>query len=303
MIDSPQPPPDSRYRRSRRPISWVALILGIILGTAGGIFYAWNLAPIEEVNTAPWQLNAQGQADYLVAVMLNYQHDADLTGAVGRLLELRISGDPIQYVADTACNLARSGYVDSASGERAIRAMMSFYRNQGRTGCADALLPGENTLETATPQRAASPTSTEPPPPTKTITPTLELGQPTATQEIRVAPTVAPQQAFSIVRLERFCDADFPGVLEVYVQERDGSPIAGQRVRVTWRSGQSAFITGVKPGRGRDYADFLMESDISYTVEMPGQSDPSQVFSSTGCVDPTGQNTLASYRAVFRPVF
>ncbi len=299
---SDRPLRGSRYHRPRRALSWIAVAFGMLAGIAGGLYWAWQVAPIEETDTAPWQLNAQNRADYLVAVMLKYRYDSDLGSAVNRLVELRPPGDPIQYVADIACDLARSGYVDSASGERAIRAMMTFYQLQGRVGCADTLLPPIDG-PTPTPNSAANGTPTLPPPPTKTNTPTLPPQESSPTPEILVAPTVVAQSAFDAVRLERFCDADFPGLLEVYVQDVDGTPRPGERVRVIWRDGQSDFVTGIKPGQGPDYADFLMAPDVGYTVEMPGLSDPTQVIVSDTCFDPTGQETRSSYRAVFRPAF
>lgn len=296
-----RPPRDSRYYRPRRNISWVAIFVGIIIGVAAGLYWAWQVAPIEETDTAPWQLNTHDRADYVVAIMLAYRYDSNLNTAYMRLLELRPDGDPIQYVADIACDLARSGYVDSASGERAIHAMMTFYQNQGRAGCADTLLP-DASGPTRTPAPLAQ-TPTSPLLPTKTNTPTHEPGAITPTPEIRIAPTVIPQGAFEIVRFERLCDANTPGLLIVQVQDSDGGPLPGQRVRVTWRGGKSDFLTGIKPGQARDYADFLMDAGIGYTVDMPGLSDPSQIATSDTCFDPTGRETRASYRAVFRPAF
>ena len=296
-----RPPRDSRYYRPRRSISWVAIVVGLIAGVAGGLYWAWQVAPIEETDTAPWQLNAQNRADYVVAIMLAYSHNSDLNTAYMRLLELRPEGDPIQYVADVACDLARSGYVDSASGERAIRSMMTLYQNQGRSGCADTLLP-ITVGPTRTPEQFVG-TPTQPPPPTKTNTPTLEPGGVTATPEIRVAPTVIPQGTFEVVRFERFCDANSSGLLIVQVQDSDGGPLPGQRVRVTWRDGRSDFLTGIKPGQARDYGDFAMDAGVGYTVDLPGLSDPSQVATSDTCFDPTGRETRASYRVIFRPAF
>ena len=299
---SARPPRSSRYYRPRRPISIVAVILGIIAGIAGGLYVAWGVAPVEEVDTAPWQLNAQGQADYIVAVMLAYSQDSDLNKAVTRLLELKLEGDPIQHVAEVACNLARAGYVAEPGGDRAIRAMMNFYQLQGRVGCAEQVMP-VNAQPSPTFDLLIASTPTLPPPPTKTATPDGFSAGVTPTPTVRVAPTIAPQQAFTIVRLERFCDADFPGIIELYVQDTGGAPLPGQRARVRWNEGESLFITGVKPGRGADYGDFDMTPDISYTVDMPGLSDPSDVMISSGCFDATGAQTRSSYRVVFRPAF
>jgi len=278
------------------------LIIGLIAGIAGGLYIAWELAPVEEQNTAPWQLNEQGQADYIVAIMLAYAHDSDLSKAVNRLLELRIEGDPIEHVAVVACNLARTGYVAESGGDHAIRAMMNFYQLQGRSGCADQVMP-LSPQPTPTFDLMIGATPTLPPPPAKTATPDGFTEGVTPTPTVRVAPTVAPQQEFAIVRQERFCDADFPAIIEVYVQETGGASLPGQRVRARWNGGESLFISGVKPGRGADYADFDMTPDISYTVDMPGLSDPSDVMISSGCFDATGAQTQSSYRVVFRPAF
>jgi hypothetical protein len=276
------------------------LIFGIIAGIAGGLYIAWVLAPVEEVDTAPWQLNTEGRADYIVAIMLAYSQDSDLNKAVLRLLELQIEGDPIQYVAEVACNLARTGYVAEQGGDRAIRAMMTFYQLQGRSGCAEQVMPAVPQPSPTTDLLIAA-TQTLPPPPTKTNTPEGVVSDITPT--VRVAPTVAPSQAFAIVRLERFCDADFPSIIEIYVQGTGGTPLTGQRVRARWNNGENIFITGIKPGRGADYADFTMTPTIAYTVDMPGLSDPSDVMISSGCFDATGQQTQSSYRVVFRPSF
>ncbi len=298
---STRPQRRSRYERPRRPIAWFAVLLGLILGTGGGLLFAWNVAPTEEFDTAPWQLRPQDKTQYLTALMLAYDTDGDLQRTIDGLTDLRFSGDPIQAVADVACDLARTGFVDSRSGERAIRAMMKFYQLQGRSGCADALLPPIETQPTVEVIVAATPTL--PPPPTKTPTPEGLL-PPTETSVARIVPTVEPQRAFRLARLESFCDANFPGLIEVYVQNSDGSGIPGQRVRVSWDGGENTFLTGLKPERGADYADFQMEANRGYTIELVGLSDPStQPLVAAPCTTATNVQTITSYRAVFRPSF
>lgn len=310
MTDANPKPPEndvrrrpSRYHRRRRPVSWTGLIFGLMLGTASAIAFAWNVSPIEEFDTAPWQLRDSAKADYMVAIMVAYQHDGDLSRTIGALEDLRLTGDPIQNVADVACELARNGYADSTSGLQGVRAMMTFYQLQGRAGCADELIP----LAAPQPTQAViiAPTPTLPPPPTKT--PTLEgvgVASPTPDGGGVVVPTNAPQSQYTLVRLESFCDAEVDGLIEVFVTERDGlTGIPGERVRVNWNDGESVFLTGLKPERGVGYADFAMEAGISYTIEMPGRSDPSQAFETRACVDERGEETLFSYRAFFRPSF
>src|SRR5690242_15320050 len=136
-----RPDRQSKYRRPRRPVSLLALFLGLIAGIAGGLVYAWVANPRVEFDTEPWQLNEQDRAQYIIAITLDYSYDGDLSRAVNRLIARKPKAEPIQEVADVACKLAATGYVDSSSGLRAIRSMMLFYQLQGRTGCADTLIP------------------------------------------------------------------------------------------------------------------------------------------------------------------
>ena len=296
---SPRERRPSRYTRPRRPISLSVLLIGIVAGMIIGLFVAWNVSPTEEFDTAPWQLTSQNRADYMVALMLAYAYDGDLPRTINGLTELRLPGDPIQVVAETACQLASTGYANSGSGESAIRAMMQFYQLQGRQGCADQLLPA--IVAPATSAVIIAPTPTLPPPPTKTATPEGQV-LPTDTPAARIVPTTAPQSAFRLARLENLCDVQISGVIEVYVQNSDGTAIPGQRVRVSWNDGSSIFVTGAKPERGLDYADFTMDAGMGYTIELPGLSDPStQPLVAAPCTTAAGRPSVTSYRAVFRP--
>ncbi len=137
---SGSPKSSTRYSHRRRGISPIVLIAGLILGVAAGLIIAWVVAPVQQVDISPAQLNEADQTRFLEAVALAYAQDSNLDRAVRRLLELQIAGDPIQVMADTACRLATSGYVNSTSGLRSVQAMVSFYQLQGRAGCADEVI-------------------------------------------------------------------------------------------------------------------------------------------------------------------
>ncbi len=292
----------SRYERPRRSFSWIGLFFGILLGIGGGVFFAWNIAPAEEFDTEPWQLNRADQANYAIAAVLAYAYDGDLGLAIRQLNTLRPSVDPIQFVADITCDLARSGYVSSNSGLNAIRTAMRFYQLQGRTGCADELIPAiQEPIETEEVQIAPPPTL--PPPPTKTPTPVVTIEATETPSVSLVGQTQQPQTGFQIVRLEPFCDPLFSGVIEVYVQNNAGGPIPGQRVRVQWDTGSSVFFTGLNTLRGLDYADFAMEAGKQYVIDMPGQSDPSTTPIIADSCEAASGAALRSYRVVFRPLF
>jgi hypothetical protein len=297
-----RPEPARKYTRPRRYVSWVGLILGLAVGIGGGLFYAWGVNPVKEFDTEPWQLEDADKAHYIVAVMLDYSHDSDLNAAVTRLLALKLDGDPIQAVADVACDLATTGYVENNSGLHAIRAMMTFYQLQGKHGCADNLIPSQDIDATKSVIEVIVPTATLVPPPTKTSTP-QGPERPTSTPFVFVVPTSQPQTDFALANIQTFCSAELSGLIEVYVQESNGDGIAGQEVRVRWDSGEDHFFTGLKPERGPGYADFEMVAGKGYTVEMPGRSDPtSEPLSAAPCTTDDGARAITSYRVVFRPL-
>jgi hypothetical protein len=239
-----------------------------------------------------------------VAIALAFSGDSNLNRAIDRLLTLQgqnASADIFQQVADTACRLASTGYVDSSAGLKAIRNMMTFYQLQGKSGCADNLVPAL-ALESTSVVQIDLPTSTLPPPATKTPTPVSEVQfSPTPPRPL-VVPTSIPQREFVLANVSTFCDADISGVIEVFVQDFGGVGLAGLPVRVRWDDGEDVFFTGLKPERGPAYADFAMEPGKGYIIDMPGRADPSsdQLVAVT-CSAETGEQTMISYRAVFLP--
>ena len=291
----------SRYYRPRRAVSWPLLVFGIAAGLAGGLFWAWNVDEIEQFDVAPRQLNLDAKYEYVVAIMLDYGYDGNVNRAVDRLITLDLPGsDPIQQVADIACELAEGGYVNNDSGLHAVRTMMRFYQGQQRGGCADELIPlsgptGPEVVEIDVP------TPTPRPPASKTPTP---QGTPaaTATPPRADLPTSAPVSDFSLALNPRtFCDADTPGIIEVLVQQASGQGFPGQPVRVRWTDGESVFFTGLKPEEGPGYADFEMEAGLEYIIDMPGLADPwPNPLPARTCFTDSGEETIISYQVVFR---
>ncbi|MBK8020505.1 MAG: hypothetical protein IPK19_03510 [Chloroflexi bacterium] len=294
-------PARSRYERPRRPFSILGIVLGLILGMGGALAYTWLLAPVDPADTAPWQLDAEGRAAYTAAVALAFAQDSDLPRAVERLVAMRSPGDPIQGVADVACELASTGYVNNTSGLQAVRAMMHLYRLQGRTGCADELIPmGDNQVAGVVELDLPTPTITLTPPPSKTPTPASGLASPTP--PVIVVPTSPPTNDFILVTVTTSCTMERSGLIVVEVFEANGATgIPGMEIRARWNGGESRFFTGLIPERGASYADFQMDSGIDYIVDMPGRADPvQQPLSAVPCTTPNGDRSVITYRVVFR---
>jgi hypothetical protein len=299
----PNSPPSDRYQRRRRGLSPIALIFGLILGLIGGLVIAWVVAPVQVVDVAPSQLNQDDQSRFLEAVALAYAQDSNLDRAVRRLLDLQLPGDPIQVMADTACRLATSGYVNTTSGLRAVQAMVSFYQLQGRTGCADQVISAsafQPTLVVDVVLPTATPTLI--PPPTKTATPESSVLETATPAALVFTPTPIPLQ-FDLANVATACNAASPGVIEVLVYEANGSTgIPGQVVRARWGDEDNLFVTGLQPGRNPGFADFVMNEGQSYLIDLPGQSPVVQpALTAAPCTDPTtGERSLITYRVSFR---
>lgn len=290
----------SRYERPRRSLSWVVVVIGIALGIAGMLYYTWELRPLEEVDTAPWQLRDDDRNQYVIAITLSHQAHGDLGLTLSRLEDMRLPGnDPIQAVAEIACDLASGRFVSTSTGIEGVRSMMRFYQSQRREGCADSLISLNDDLPPEVVEIDVA-TPTLPPPATKTPTPEVTRIT-TETPTPFALPTNPPTRDFDVVALDTYCSTDTPGIIEVYVRDSNNARLPGQPVLVRWADGESTFFTGLKPERGEDYADFQMEPGLAYTVQMPGLSDPySTPLEARTCPTLNGEESIISYQVVFR---
>lgn len=288
----------SKHVRIGKGISWVALILGVALGLAAGLVYTWEIDPVIERNTAPWQLGDAAREDYVVAVALSYAANQDLLLAVDRLRAAGPNRNVWEMVAEIACDRVKTGKTISNSDIRVIRALEQLYAPQGVSGCADGLYPTPAPVILSTPEPAMSPTSTLMPPPSKT--PTQPPPTPLTAEDVR--PTSTPAAgAYVLGRLQSFCDPDQSGVIEVRVYDRRGEGVAGVPVTVTWSgSERDSFFTGLKAEREAGYADFAMEAGRTYTISLPGLASSSPVVEAVSCTAQDGRQAMTSYWVNFQ---
>ena len=298
----PQPQVPEADQSASAPASFVSawlIALGLIAGLLFGLALSWALGPPPERNTQPHQLRADHLYHYLVAIALEYQFSGDTHTALRKLIALRPGQDPFQELADAACELSRGDYLRSESGESGLRAAVQLYRAQGRSGCADLILPQVDDVVAAEAPHDPPANVTAPPLSLPTKTPLSRPPQPTAT--LRVVATAVPQRGFVPLPARTFCDPDRPALMEVYTVDYLGRGIPGQRIRVRWSDGEDTFISGLKPERGDGYADFQMDEGIGYIVDMPGASVALGAELSTGaCFAPNGSQSLKSWRVTFR---
>jgi len=285
----------------RGGLSYLAALFGIAGGIVIGLIYTWLINPIIQQNVAPWQLNAQGQANWMIMASLSYSKDHDLNRLVQRLGELRLGDKTWQKLADTACDLARTSYASTNTGLTAIRSMVEIAQSQRVSSCASTLL----VLATSTPIPTATVVTATPsliPPATKTPTPTLGPTFTPATQVIEQSPT--PSGDFRLVQAASACNPKAPGLIQVTVQDTDGSPIPAVQIEVEFGDNKENFFTGLKPERGLGYADYQMAADSSYIISLPGlSSDKTPPLAASTCTATPangGGKSLTSYNVIYK---
>src|SRR5579859_1873072 len=144
MSETPVRPKRRRHTpdpdRKRRNLTLACVVIGVVLGLSLGLVYAWEINPVVQTDVSPWQLNTEGQINWLIAISVAWAHDGDLVRAANRLNDLHWGNQTFQKVADYACDLARSSYAQSQAGLTAIRSMAELAQSQGKTTCAAAIV-------------------------------------------------------------------------------------------------------------------------------------------------------------------
>lgn len=276
--------------------SYSVFALSLVAGIALGLSLTRMQGPLRRGNAEPWQLNADDRSHYAIAIALEYAHSGDLATALDKLIALRPAQDPIDALADAACSLAGSGYLRSGGGITAVRSAVALYSAQGRSGCAERLLPLDAThTASAVADKGESDAEIARPQPTK---PPLLAGDEKQSVQ-RVAATPVPLRRFEARAARSFCDTANPALIELHVVDYLGRGIPGQRIRVRFGDQEDVFLSGLKVDRGDSYADFQMEEGIDYAIDMPGAAEALGASLSTGACYSGSRRTLKSWRVTF----
>jgi len=282
--------------------SQAAFALSLIAGLLLGLSITRIQGPLPRGNAEPWQLRAEDRQHYMIAIALEHEHSGDTQRALAKLIALRPLQDPWSALAAGACKLGSHGYLRSPSGISALRSAVKLYISQGRAGCAEQLLPAEAvpaaeaTDAAPGPQPAQSSEDQRPTPlPTKRPLRQTLVATPT---RFPAAPG-ADERSFAVLSVRSFCDLARPALIEAHVVDYIGRGIPGQPIRVRWGNQEDLFFSGLKVEYGDSYADFQMEPDIDYAIEMAGARDPSASSLSTGDCYTDNRRGLKSYRVTF----
>jgi hypothetical protein len=299
------------------------LLTGLIIGAVLGLLYAWNVQPVQYVDTSPASLRQDFKDQYRALIAASYVANGDLVRAEARL---KLLGDEDLYRAiseqaqrtladDGSTNQARAlGLLAIALGQNGAVPTIPPQPVQIRstntiipltstpTATSPATPTASSTLE-ATLTLSSTPEATvesESPPATETSVPTqiesdgtpteTPIPRPTTTPTPTRTPTATPGGPFILMSREKLCEQKLSQPL-VQVEAKNilGQPIPGVLVIVTWDQGEDHFFTGLKPEKGLGYADYSLTPGVVYSIRLgeTGQAVPD--ISAAECHSGTGE--------------
>ena len=262
---------------------WIGgFLFGFAVGLVLSLTYGWVLDP-RPLPLRPANLAERDKEFYLRLIAAAYTHDRDEAQARARLASLA-RPEVEQAVVDLT-----ERYINEERDIRDVTALIALADVLGQT--SSAMIPF---MATPTPQPTSTPTPAPTPTPRPTQTPTPLTPIPTATSTATTTatptktptrtttpvptatrtptatrmPTPGPNAPYGVAQSVPVCDNTNGGLLRIYVRDRLGVGVPGTEIRVSWPGGQDSFYTGFKPEIDPGYADFQLEPNELYRIEL-----------------------------------
>ena len=257
------------------------LISGVVIGILIGLIYTIVLDPVTFVDTQPASLGDESKSDFRVLVAKAYQADGDLGRANDRL-NLLSDSNPISMLSVQAQKIITTGgnmedarqlallANDLQNGVSSIQANSGLDEHTVETGATSEIEPtnGKDVMSTETgevDETTPEPEYTFTPRVTRTSVPTLS-------------------SPFTMEYGEIVCEKERPeGLLQIEILDKDGDPVPGIKIEVTWQGGSDYFYTGLYPEINPGYADFKMDTGTVYSLRIENSSDVVDTIESPLC--------------------
>lgn len=236
------------------------LLLGLIIGLAGSLYYAWIVSPVIYTDASPARLTETYKVEYIFLVSQSFAVNGDWAQTQERLAAL---DDPA--LPQTVIDLLNR-YVVEQRPPAEIRNLAILAQQLGVSAPAVALF-APTPIGSVTPTPTITPTPLQPtaessPTPLPTVT-----QRPTATAVPTIPAEPTSQPTYRLLNQQQICDAEetVPSII-VITLDALLDPLPGVEVEVQWTGGSDRFFTGFKPSLGEGAGDFAMSPDTSYTV-------------------------------------
>jgi hypothetical protein len=233
------------------------ILIGLAIGAALGLAYAWLIEPVIYIESSPAQVVKSYREAWLIMAAEAYAQDGDWERAQARVNALR-DNQLAQTVAD----------------------LFEKYHVAGPNASARALARLAERLNVRTPAMqvylATLDTPTQPPAPTISATHTAVLPRPTVTYTPTPTPSPLPTVAsgatrnpdYQVIERRAECTTGQAPQIRIIVQDELGQSIPGKEIWITWEGGSDRFVTGFKPDIDPGYGDFDMQIDQLYNVSV-----------------------------------
>lgn len=302
--------------------SWY-LLTAIVLGIGLGLLYSWVINPVDYVNTPPISLREDYKDQYRVVIATAFEATGDLQRARDRLALLGDEDPSLALVAQAQRYLAEGKDYANAQALAFLASALGQVPSPVPTRPVDTatLTPSATVSPSPIPTKTASATPTFEPTatatatyteypletPTTTLTPTVTQTPrpslsptPTHTPRPTTTPTATLAPPFVLQNQILVCNPTIgEAQIQVFVANAAGIGIPGVEIAIYWEAGEEHFFTGLKPEIDPGYADFTMEPNVTYTLQVAegGQLIPD--ITSPECTDADGSRYWGSWRMVF----
>ncbi len=268
----------------------IAVLLGLLIGASSGLYYAWFVNPVSLTNITPRQLDQENLEQYVLLISEAYLADEDLERAERRLRTVD-NESPEEIVAQ----LADEGF-SRGDDPNNVRALTILAEALGQSPRAAEVFSG---IVAPTSMPRGTPTATFRPAGQTTVTPT-RTPRPTQPTIESTEPFIESELEF-ISREVRCNEDENVGLLEIIVLDSNGSGLPGLPIQVAWEDRSEIFYTGFKPELGAGFADFQMEANLIYSVEILNLTEPVGGIDSSECTTDTNLLSIPNYRLIFAP--
>ena len=239
------------------------VLLGLVIGLVGALFYAWVISPIVYTEVGPSRFSDKYKLEYIYLVSQSYAADEDWAQA-----ELRLAALEDPDLDQTVAALLES-YLREQQAPQVIENLAHLAQGMGiEDNKAVALFAptpaGPASTETPTPSASEEATAV----PTETLTPSA-TPEPSITPTPSPEPSPTPRPNYRLLAQDAYCEkGEDVALLVVETQDALLNQLPGIEVLVTWEGGQDHLFTRFKPALGAGYGDFEMEPNVSYTIQL-----------------------------------
>ena len=293
-----------------RHIPW-GILLALLAGLGLGLVYAWTISPARVVDSQPSALRADFKDHYRSAIAAAFAATGDLARAQARLLLLGDS-DPIEALNAQAQRMLATGQLFEEADQVAALASALDQNDVNIPTSTPTIHGTDNTPNAVNTANVVvtinSATSTFPASTTEVPVQLTETPQAIETQTTLVAATPRPTRTFiptagapfALTGQESVCDPNLPdGLLQVLVFNSNRRQMPGMEILITWEGGAENFFTGLKPELGNGYADYVMTTDITYTLQLRSGSDIASGLTTPTCQTPRGEAFFGGIKLTF----